>query len=135
VAQLGTPDVAGSLIRLLSDTDSAVRREAATALATFPGEDTTTALCHTLQDDSPEVVEEAVHSLGKLRAPAAREIVPFLRHAREEIRLAAAKALGEIGDTSVAATLRPLTVDVRSAVARAAEKALQQLTVEWLAAA
>jgi len=56
------------LIRMLTDDDNfGVRREAAIALSNFQADRAGKALCRTLEDSEPMVVEKVITSLGKMK--------------------------------------------------------------------
>jgi hypothetical protein len=82
-----------------------------------------------------EVKKEAVRALGEIGAPEALPTLLALLQRRKlwrgalfnELRAAAALALGDIGHASAAEALKAATEDRSSTVARAAVQALKQL--------
>jgi HEAT repeat protein len=89
-------------------------------------------------DWSPDVVElkkDAIRALGEIRDP---EAIPELaniinkkswlrRQLNDELRMAAAAALGDIAEESTRTILEKTTHDRSATVARAAAQALKQL--------
>ena len=84
---------------------------------------------------SVELKKDAIRSLGEIRSadaiPVLRKIIAqrrlFHRQSNDELRTAAAIALGEIGDDSVCDLLENLLHDKSANVARAAAQALKQI--------
>jgi HEAT repeat protein len=111
VASLRTPEVLAYLLRSLRDTDWTVRRDGAAFLAGFPYPEAIAGLRRALQDEYAQVVREAITSLGRIRAPVSRAIAPFLNHEVAEVRIAAMKALGEMGDPKFRAHLSSMLND------------------------
>jgi|GEM_PF-1663726 len=128
VGGVGDAKTLGLVIRALQDVDAEVRRVAASMLVGYPGASAAQfALQRALRDSQPEVVREAIRSLGKLRAPVAQYLAPFLENESREIRIAAAKALGQIGEASSRFQLAALLHDSDKGVIRAALHAIAQL--------
>jgi HEAT repeat protein len=98
VASLRAPETLSYLLRSLRDVDWTVRRTASVALVHFPYPGTVLGLRRALRDPHPDVLREAISGLGKLRAPVSFALVPFLQHQLPAVRLAAVKALRDIGD-------------------------------------
>jgi HEAT repeat protein len=73
------------------------------------------------------VVKEALAGLGKLRAPAAASLIPFLSHEVADVRIAAATALGESGEKAAVRKLEALVTDPDTGVRKAARRALERL--------
>lgn len=128
VGGVGDDKTLGLVIRALQDVDGEVRRVAASMLVAYPGASAAQfALRRALRDAHPEVVREAIRSLGKLQAPVAEYLAPFLENESREIRIAAAKALGQIGEASSRFALAALLHDSDKGVIRAALHAIAQL--------
>ncbi len=100
VASLRTPEVLAYLLRSLRDRDWTVRRDGAALLAGFPYPGAVAGLKRALRDEYAQVAREAISSLGRIRAPVSAAIAPLLDHEVAEVRIAAMKALGEMGDSA-----------------------------------
>jgi HEAT repeat protein len=82
-----------------------------------------------------DLKKDTIRALGEIRAPdATPELVRILkkksllnRHLNDELRAAAADALGDLADESTQKVLEKATNDRNTAVARAAAQALKQL--------
>ena len=128
---LKEPGALDSLASLASaDPDPDVRRAAAGALG-FASADSSgpvNALLGALHDDAWQVREEAATTLGKLRAPHARdELITSLDDAYWQVRLRAARALGRIGDAKASAPLATLLTHSISNLRKEAALALGEL--------
>ena len=120
LASLRAPETLSYLLRSLRDEDWTVRREGAVVLSHFPYPGSIIGLRRVLRDSHPEVLREAIVSLAKLHAPVGPAIVPFLDHGSASIRLAAVKALDEIGDPELRSRLVRLLNDRSPEVIEAA---------------
>jgi len=86
---------------LLSDRDLKARTEVVAALSDLPTErpQTVPLLAGLLKDDEPAIRQKAAESLGELRATAAEEsLVAALKDQARPVQIAAAKALGTMGE-------------------------------------
>jgi len=75
------------------------------------------------------VLKEAIESLRKTRAPVAPQLSPFLRHGIADVRIAAAAAIGEIGDGSLLPEVTELLGDPDTGAQKAAARAIEQLEI------
>ncbi|CAG4887348.1 HEAT repeat domain-containing protein [Paraburkholderia gardini] len=112
------------------DADPDVRRAAVGALGLCP-EPTppiVDALLSALRDDAWQVREEAATTLGKLRAPRAREaLVASLDDPYWQVRLKAARALGRLRDAAAGPALAVLLSHAISNLRKEAALALGEL--------
>jgi len=116
------------LLPAVHDCDWEVRRAAAAILGEFPANKIAVfALRQALRDENTDVVREALTSLGKGHGPVDEDLEKFLSHPLADLRLAAAKAIGEIGETGSRVRLATLLQDSDPGVARAALKAISRL--------
>lgn len=70
------------------------------------------------EESNPDILKELINAIGKVKfKPAASKIMGYLDHDEEIVRLAAAKALGNIGDVDVVDALFKAADDVSSEVA------------------
>ncbi|RFU45071.1 HEAT repeat domain-containing protein [Paraburkholderia sp. DHOC27] len=112
------------------DAETEVRRTAVGALGFAPvtHEGATAALLGALRDPAWQVREEAATTLGKLRAPAARDpLVTTLDDDYWQVRLRAVRALGQLGDISAARAVAPLLTHSISNLRKEAALALGEL--------
>jgi HEAT repeat protein len=116
-----------ALIGATSDADWQVRAQAASRLCRFRGEQVINALKEALKDDRWEVVKEAIESLGKVQAPVGSYLIPFLFHEIADVRITAASAIADIGDTTSLLELRELLYDPDTGVQKAAARAIARL--------
>ncbi|MFM0617439.1 HEAT repeat domain-containing protein [Paraburkholderia nemoris] len=112
------------------DPETDVKRAAVGALgfALATHEVATGALLCALYDHAWQVREEAATTLGKLRAPAARDaLVAALDDEYWQVRLRAARALGQVGDASTAPAVAALLTHTVSNLRKEAALALGEL--------
>ncbi len=103
-----------------------VRKLAAFLLGLYPAPADSTAVLTLLSDN--EVARVAIRTLGKWRVrEAVPRIIPFLRATDERCRIAAANALGEIGDQRAVPHLVEALHDPYFTVRRAAGRSLAAL--------
>lgn len=125
VLQMDTQAVAQVLAEFLGASEPAARKMAAFFLGLHDTPDYADRVVPLLADD--KAAGAAIRTLGKWRAQAAvPQIIPFLKHEKEPRRVAAANALGEIGDPAAVPALVEALGDpfftVREAAARALTK-------------
>jgi HEAT repeat protein len=120
-------DIKG-LIRLLNHRDSDTQRRAAHALGTM-GNDATSLLLRAIANPNINVRLGAIEALASIRDPAAIKRLQVILASEEisELRWAAALALGEIGDQTVAPVLLSALRDDDRYVRYGAAKALEQI--------
>jgi HEAT repeat protein len=112
------------------DTDTGVRRAAVGALGFAAATDAvaTHALLGALRDGAWQVREEAATTLGKLRAPTARDpLVAALDDDYWQVRVRAVRALGHAGDASAAPPVAALLTHSVSNLRKEAALALGEL--------
>ncbi len=105
------------LCRALHDSDSIVRLFAAESLGHIGGEQAIQSLISRFKSESETSVRvKIVHALGQLKSPQAIEpLCAALQEKNREVRLAAAEALGVIGEhVGSAAILEPLLKALRA---------------------
>jgi HEAT repeat protein len=128
-------DAVEALGALLSDSDTDVRRAAATTLGLIgqPARRVLPALQKAVKDPDKEVRGQAIHTIGKLGKDAA-EAVKVLAEAvtadkNTEVRLAAIQALAEMGDAAKDAlpALMNATNDPKKDVREAAQEAVKKI--------
>jgi HEAT repeat protein len=115
------------LIKAAADVDWQVRAQAVSQLSRFSGEQVINTLQEALKDVRWQVLKEAIESLRKVQAPVAPHLLPFLRHGIADVRIAAAVAIGEIGDNSSLSELTELLSDPDTGVQKAAAGAIERL--------
>ena len=112
------------------DAETDVRRAAVGSLGFAPAAHavTTTALLGALADPAWQVREEAATTLGKLRAPAARDpLIAALDDDYWQVRLRAVRTLGQIGESSAALAVTALLSHTVSNLRKEAALALGEL--------
>ncbi len=115
---------------LLSDPDWQLRTAAARALGSFVSQAAVREyLIHALADSSWHVTEAAIGSLAGGSPCAATHVLPYLNHAEADVRLAAAKALGRLGNPVAADALCLAAADPEIEVRQAALRALASVSV------
>lgn len=134
VAVLGWLKDARALPRLAAiataDAATEVRRAAVASLGFAPATHTVAlaALLSALRDSEWQVREEAATTLGKLRAPAARDpLVSALDDDYWQVRLRAVRALGQTGDASSSVAVAALLTHSVSNLRKEAALALGEL--------
>jgi HEAT repeat protein len=128
LGSVGTPGATQTLERALQDPDQEVRQEAAATLGRTGDPSARKAVAHALKDSDLDVRLAAAQAAGELGGKSARKKLTKIAaddQAEDELRVEAAKALGQIGDErAVPALLRSLAsrnVSVRLAAANALE--------------
>jgi len=116
-----------ALIKATTDADWQVRAQAVSRLSRFSDEQVIDTLRQALEDDRWQVVKEAIQSLGKVKAPLGPYLIPFLFHELADVRIAAASAIADIGDTSSLLELRKLLRDPDTGAQKAAARAIARL--------
>jgi HEAT repeat protein len=112
------------------DAETGVRRAAVGALGFAPATDSvvTAALLGALRDGAWQVREEAATTLGKLRAPTARNpLIAALDDGYWQVRLRAVRALGQTADASAAPAVAALLTHMVSNLRKEAALALGEL--------
>jgi HEAT repeat protein len=117
------------LIRAIEDPEWQVRASAATSLGHFSSKNGTAALVGALCDSHWQVTKEAILGLRSSTIEVSDNIVPFLKHESTDIRIAAAAALGAVGDSSHIVALQPLLHDPDTGVQKAAQRSIQHLRI------
>lgn len=128
------------LLQTVASSDQELRRQAILSLGAIRAASAVPTLLSLLKkkDWSPRVVDlkkDAIRALGEIRSP---EALPGLikvvsrrswlhRQLNDELRIAAAAALGDIAEQSTRAVLERTTHDKSAAVARTAAQAIKQL--------
>jgi HEAT repeat protein len=124
LGKIGVPAVP-ALMEALKDEDWRVRQAAARALGEIGDPQALPALIQALKD---EYVREAVEeALGKIGVPAVPALIEALKDDDEDVRRAAAGALGEIGDPQAVPALIEALKDDDEYVRRAAVGALGKI--------
>jgi len=85
------------------------------------------ALLEATNDKRWQVVKEAITSLGKLKAPVSGRLLAFLSHEIADVRIAAASALGEIGNFATIPELKNLLTDPDTGVQKAASHSINKV--------
>jgi HEAT repeat protein len=135
VAQLGSAEAVGPLLKLSDHPDAKVRLSAIRALATYrfpeviPAKDALPRVLKHLKKDTDRIRIEAARVLGAVKI---QEAVPALREAASaanprDVRRAALEALGQIGDPGALPTLSEAVADKDPDVRTSAAIALGQL--------
>ena len=116
-------------IRLaLSDENSGVRKAAVTAMLALRGTEGANDVAVLLNDSDVWVRYHTISSLGELgRSELAEHIMPCLQDDLDIIKLAAAKALAQMGCRDAVPMLRELKDDKNRDLANVAEKALDSI--------
>ncbi len=140
LTKIGGPRAINILLQTTAADDQELRRQALLSLGAIRAASAVPTLIKIVKKqgwsrDSVDLRKDAIRSLGEIRSsdavPALEQIVSrrrlFKRQRCNELRVLAAAALGDIGDDTARATLEKTTLDKSPEVARAANKALQQL--------
>ena len=143
LAKIGGQKAVDILLRAAESSDQELRRQALLSLGAIRAASATPTLLKLLEHSdwsqrTVEIKKDAIRALGEIRAaeavPALTDILGkrrFLRRAlNDELRVAAAAALGEIGEEHSRPALEKALHDSNPAIARAAAKALAQLEKE-----
>ena len=138
---LGSAQAAGPLAKALSDPDPYVRRRAAAAFETVPGETAVGDLARVaVRDADPDVRRFAVKALGRIGTPdAVRALANATRDGEAKVRQAAADELGRLAAVesleALGALINDPVDDVRWAAARAIGELREKDAVPHLMAA
>jgi HEAT repeat protein len=140
LTKIGSDSAIKILLQAAAGDDQELRRQAILSLGAIRANSAVPTLLKQLQksDWSPDVVElkkDAIRALGEIRDPEAiPELVNIInkkswlrRQLNDELRMAAAAALGDIAEESTRTILEKTTHDRTATVARAAAQALKQL--------
>jgi len=143
LAKIGGQKAVDILLRAAESDDQELRRQALLSLGAIRAASATPTLLKLLEQSdwsrrTVDIKKDAIRALGEIRAaeavPALTAILGkrrLLRRAlNDELRAAAATALGDIGEERSRQALEKALHDGNSAVARAAAKALTQLEKE-----
>jgi HEAT repeat protein len=129
-AGFGQTDYVAQELACLTDSDPAIRDNAAQSLGKYGDPRGFGPLVVALKDEIPGVRASAAIALGQLKdARAVEVLIPLLKDKDEMLQTSAAYALGELND---ARAVRPLLValsDEKSGVSGFAAVALSQITV------
>ncbi len=128
------------LLQITSNDDHELRRQAILSLGALRAASAVPTLLALLKKSDwsqrgIDVKKDAIRALGEIRSPEATPLLLKIivtkrwlrRHLNNELRIAAAAALGDIGEESTHKILERVTHDRTAAVARAAALALKQL--------
>jgi HEAT repeat protein len=111
LGQIRDPRVPERLVPLLTDSDTAVRREAFEALCQR-GPDALPALLAALNHSDPERGKVAAELLGRLRDPqTVPPLMKAMKYGAQPIRANVVRALEEIGQPAIEALRNALTDD------------------------
>jgi len=130
LSQASDPRVPGELIRLLTDSDPAVRKAVARALGVAMHKESLGALVKALCEDESEIVRaEVARALGQLGEETAREALlkALERDPDVSVRLAAGASLAELMDTRAFQPLLGMLHTDDASIRTAAARALGQL--------
>jgi HEAT repeat protein len=113
------PQAAALAHSALSDTDPAVREEAAYALGQIGGEMSLRALAQALRDPQRDVKQTAIEALASMGGDqAALALAPVLDDPDPRLRAAAVDALGEIAGDTAMRLLQKASADTNNDTAR-----------------
>ncbi|MCA8946841.1 MAG: HEAT repeat domain-containing protein [Planctomycetes bacterium] len=114
---------------LMNDPEPDVREEVTQTLESMPADQAGPLLVSMLNDAESDVLVGAIEVLGDLKyTNAVADLLPLTRHADEEVSIAAAIAMRQCGDSSVAETWVPtLGARVSSESADERRRALRNL--------
>lgn len=140
LTRIGGDEAVGILLQIVETEDQELRPQALLSLGAMKNPAAIPTLVKLVGRPDPwvkntEMKKEAIKALGEIGSADAVPVLisalkrrPLWRRARyNEVRAAAAGALGSIGDPDSAAVLKAATDDGAAAVARAAAQALKQL--------
>jgi HEAT repeat protein len=143
LAKIGGPKAVDILLRAAESDDQELRRQALLSLGAIRAASATPTLLKLLEQSdwsrrTVDIKKDAIRALGEIRTAEAVPVLiailgkrRFLRRAlNDELRAAAATALGDIGEEHSRPALEKAAQDGNPAVARAAAKALAQLEKE-----
>ena len=116
------------LIQSLSDESAAVRKAALTALVAIKGEQAVADSRFLLEDEDVWVRYHAINTIGGLGVKRYAEyILPFLDDDQDVIKIAATKALAQMGNTEAIPRLNQLRQDKNKDLAEAVVRAVSDL--------
>jgi HEAT repeat protein len=138
LSRVGDAATMSTLLSYLRDRDVRVRLEAVRGVTALGKEDAEEALMDVLGDKDFRFKQEVVQSLGKIGGKKAMLALTMMLDRRslfgggerDEVRLAAVRALGEIKDPGAEATLRRLLKDRNADIQKAAEESLEKMGVK-----
>jgi len=134
LGERGDPEAAPIVATMLEDKNALVRSGAVTSLVKLRGPDTYSLLVKTLQDRHWIVRWDGADALGKLED--GRAVEPLAQTARrdvnEDVRRAAVKALGQLGEEAALAPLVRALKDANISVAYAASRSLASISGQSL---
>lgn len=132
LGSLGGPDALDRLKAALGSQDPSLRRQAVAGVAKLGGTEAAELVAFFLADENPDVQVTAAGALGSLRDRKGRPggsdaLLAALRSGSSAVQAAAARALGETGDSRAEPALRERVRGDDPEVALAALEALGQL--------
>jgi len=143
LAKIGGQKAVSILLQAAESNDQELRRQALLSLGAIRAASATPTLLKLLEQSdwsrrTIDIKKDAIRALGEIRAAEAVTALTavlgkrrFLRRAlNDELRVAAAAALGDIGEEHARPALEKVLQDSNPEVARAAAKALAQLEKE-----
>lgn len=138
LARVGEHAMMSMLLPCLKDRDTRVRIEAIRGVSILGKADAEEALIDVMSDKDHQVKEEVVENLGKVGGKKAMLALTMMLDRRslfgggerDEVRLAAARALGKIKDAGSEGTLRRLLKDRNTELRSAAKESLAKIGVD-----
>jgi HEAT repeat protein len=138
LARVGDQATMSVLLPCLKDRDPRVRIEAVKGISDLGKQDAEEALIDAMSDKDYQVKEEVVRNLGRVGEKKAMLALTMMLDRRslfgggerDEVRLAATKALGEVKDPSAEGTLRRLLKDRNPNIQDAAKESLKKIGVD-----
>ena len=138
LARVGDQATMSMLLPCLKDRDPRVRIEAVKGISDLGKQDAEEALIDAMSDKDYQVKEEVVRNLGRVGEKKAMLALTMMLDRRslfgggerDEVRLAATKALGEVKDPGAEGTLRRLVKDRNPNIQDAAKESLKKIGVD-----
>lgn len=140
LTKIGGPRAINILLQATKSSDHELRRQALLSLGAIRAASAVPTLVKIVKAsglgrDKIDLRKDAIRSLGEIRStdavPVLEQILSrrmlFRRQRFDELRVACAAALGEIGEESSREILEKMTLDPSASVARAANQALKQI--------
>ena len=138
LARVGDQATMSVLLPCLKDRDPRVRIEAVKGISDLGKQDAEEALIDAMSDKDYQVKEEVVRNLGRVGEKKAMLALTMMLDRRslfgggerDEVRLAATRALGEVKDPGAEGTLRRLLKDRNPNIQDAAKESLKKIGVD-----